>query len=145
MSRSPWLADVALNVNDTIARRTLAGVSGKPISVPDGDRLLHLQFRRFAGCPVCNLHLQSFRRRYAEIVAAGIREVVAFHSTADDPRPYTADLPFAVFADPDKRLYREFGVESSVRALVDPRGRRSCEESSVARSRSFVTSSRFRR
>jgi hypothetical protein len=32
-----------------------------------------------------------------------------------------ADLPFAVVADPDKALYREVGVESSPRALLDPR------------------------
>jgi peroxiredoxin len=121
MSRSQWLADVRLNVDDTIARRTVAGVSTEPISIPDSDRLVHLQFRRFAGCPVCNLHLQSFRLRHTEIAATGIREIVVFHSAADDLRPYTADLPFVVIADPDKRLYREFGVESSLRALFDPR------------------------
>jgi hypothetical protein len=36
-------------------------------------------------------------------------------------REHTADLPFAVIADPEKRFYREFGVESSPRALLDPR------------------------
>ena len=110
-----------LGVGDTVARRTLATVSDEPISIPDSHRLVHLQFRRFAGCPVCNLHVQSFGRRHREIAAAGIREVIMFHSKADDLRPYTADLPFAVIADPDKRLYLEFGVESSPRALLDPR------------------------
>ena len=70
---------------------------------------------------MCNLHLYSFSRRHREIAAAGIREVIVFHSQADDVRPHTADLPFAVIADPDKRLYLEFGVESSPRALIDPR------------------------
>jgi hypothetical protein len=37
------------NVGDTVARRTLAAVSGEPISIPDSHRLVHLQFRRFAG------------------------------------------------------------------------------------------------
>jgi hypothetical protein len=32
-----------------------------------------------------------------------------------------ADVPFPVVGDPDKRLYTEFGVESSRWALVDPR------------------------
>ena len=109
------------HVGDAVARRTFAAVSEEPISIPDSHRLVHLQFRRFAGCPVCNLHLQSFSRRHREIAAAGIREVIMFHSKADDLRPYTADLPFAVVADPDKRLYLEFGVESSQRALLDPR------------------------
>ncbi|MEV6295732.1 peroxiredoxin-like family protein [Streptomyces sp. NPDC051896] len=101
--------------------RELTPVSGPPLPVPDPDRLVHLQFRRFAGCPVCNLHLRSFVRRHEEIEAAGIREVVVFHSPADELRRHTADLPFAVVADPDKRLYVEFGVESAPRALLDPR------------------------
>jgi len=114
-------AQPRFNVGDTVARRTLAAVSGEAITIPDSRGLVHLQFRRFAGCPVCNLHLQSFRRRHSEIAAAGIREVIVFHSNAEDLRPYSADLPFAVIADPDKRLYLEFGVESSPRALLDPR------------------------
>lgn len=52
---------------------------------------------------------------------AGIREVVLFHSTAEDLRAYQQQLPFAVVADRDKHLYHEFGVESSARAVLDPR------------------------
>jgi hypothetical protein len=65
--------------------------------------------------------LRSFVRRHAEIEAAGIREVVLFHAPDEELRPHTADLPFAVVGDPEKRLYAEFGVESSPRALLDPR------------------------
>ncbi|GHF22758.1 alkyl hydroperoxide reductase [Amycolatopsis deserti] len=97
----------------------LVAVSGERIRVPDPERLVHLQFRRFAGCPICNLHLRSVVQRHDEITAAGIREVVFFHSPADELRDY--DLPFAVIADPEKRYYREFGVESSPRALLHPR------------------------
>ncbi|NVB84948.1 MAG: AhpC/TSA family protein, partial [Kofleriaceae bacterium] len=38
--------------------RCLVSLDGEPIEVPDPARLVHLQFRRFAGCPVCNLHLR---------------------------------------------------------------------------------------
>ena len=34
---------------------------------------------------------------------------------------HAGDVPFAVIADPDKRLYAEFDVESAPRALLDPR------------------------
>ncbi|MEV6112537.1 peroxiredoxin-like family protein [Streptomyces sp. NPDC052109] len=104
-----------------VGPRELTPVSGPPVPVPDPVRLVHLQFRRFAGCPVCNLHLRSVVRRHAEIEAAGIREVVVFHSPPEELREHTADLPFAVVADPDKRLYAEFGVEPAPRALLDPR------------------------
>jgi peroxiredoxin len=101
--------------------RELSSITGGTVLVPDPDALVHLQFRRFAGCPVCNLHLRSFVRRHDDVGAAGIREVVLFHSTADDLRRHAGDLPFAVVADPDRRLYRAFGVESSPRALLHPR------------------------
>ena len=110
-----------LEPDDVVPSRELATVSGKAVRIPDTDHLVHVQFRRFAGCPICNLHLQSIVRRHDEIVAASVREVVVFHSTAEALRPHARDLPFAVVADPDKRLYEEFGVESAPRALLDPR------------------------
>jgi hypothetical protein len=51
----------------------LLSVTGEQIHVPDPEHLVHLQFRRFAGCPICNLHLQSIVQRHDEIAAAGIR------------------------------------------------------------------------
>ena len=68
--------------------RLLPVVVGEPVALPDPDRLVHLQFRRFAGCPVCNLHLRTIVRRHAEITAAGVREVVVFHSSATELREH---------------------------------------------------------
>src|SRR4051812_28272924 len=96
-----------------ISTRELTDVQGKPVAIPQHDALVHLQFRRFAGCPVCNLHLRSFVQRHAELEAAGIREVVVFHSPVEELQGY--DLPFTIIPDPAKRLYREFGVEASPR------------------------------
>ncbi|MEU9406828.1 peroxiredoxin-like family protein, partial [Streptomyces sp. NPDC048281] len=104
-----------------VTGRDLTTVSGDQVAVPAPDRLIHLQFRRFAGCPVCNLHLRSVTRRHEEIEAAGVREVVVFHSPAAELLPHTAALPFVVVADPARRLYAEFGVERSPRALLGPR------------------------
>jgi peroxiredoxin len=106
---------------EQIADLELLSVTGERVSLPPSEGLVHLQFRRFAGCPICNLHLQSIVQRHDEIEAAGIREVVFFHSPAEELGKHTADLPFATVADPDKRYYRQFGVESSPRALLDPR------------------------
>jgi hypothetical protein len=101
--------------------RELIPVVGAPVSVPDPDWLIHLQFRRFAGCPVCNLHVRSLVKRRDEIEAAGIREVLVFHSPAEELREHVVDMPFAVIADPGKRLYAEFGVDARPRSLLHPR------------------------
>ena len=105
----------------TVTTRQLTTMTGEQVALPDPDRLVHLQFRRFAGCPVCNLHLRSIITQLDTIEAAGVTEIVVFHSTAEDLLQYEADLPFPVIADPRKRLYAEFGVDTAVRALLDPR------------------------
>ncbi|HTJ95286.1 MAG TPA: peroxiredoxin-like family protein [Pararobbsia sp.] len=110
----------ALKPGQIIAARQLATLNGLT-PLPDPNRLIHLQFRRFAGCPVCDLHLHSIAQRHDEIVSARVLEVAVFHSSADDLRPFTAALPFAVVADPQKKLYAEFGAEASPRALLNPR------------------------
>lgn len=106
---------------DTVAPRELTTIRSEPIRLPVRDGLTHLQFRRFAGCPICNLHLRSVARRHDEIVAAGICEVVVFHSSAKDMLPHQGELPFAAIADPGRELYTLFGVESSLRAVLHPR------------------------
>ena len=110
-----------LQPGSAVSARELPSVTGPAIPLPDREHLIHLQFRRFAGCPVCNLHLRSIVTRHAEIEAAGIREVVVFHSPAEELAEHAAGLPFALIADPDKKLYVEFGVESAPRALLTPR------------------------
>ena len=103
-----------------LAEHKLATVTGDRVLIPDAERLVHLQFRRFAGCPICNLHLRSIIERHDEIATAGIREVAVFHSSEAELRAHHQSVPFALVADPDKHLYREFGVESAPRALLHP-------------------------
>ncbi|BBZ18738.1 MULTISPECIES: peroxiredoxin-like family protein [Mycolicibacterium] len=110
-----------IEAGDVVTARELADIHDKLVRVPDQDRLVHLQFRRFAGCPICNLHLRSISGRHDEIIAAGVREVVVFHSSAEAMREFQSELPFTTIADPGKHLYREFGVESSPMALLSPR------------------------
>src|SRR5919112_5235100 len=109
-----------VNVEDLLNRHDLVTIHGDPVQIPGSQRLVHLQFRRYAGCPVCNLHLRSISRRHEEILAAGIREVVVFHSSAETMLKLQGELPFAAIADPEKKLYSEFGVErmSPVAALI---------------------------
>lgn len=110
-----------VNVGNLLKERELLTIQGEPVQVPEPERLVHLQFRRYAGCPICNMHLRSITQRHEEILAAGIREVVVFHSSAETMLEFQGELPFAVIADPAKKLYAEFGVESSLKAVLNPR------------------------
>ncbi|WP_328318762.1 peroxiredoxin-like family protein [Streptomyces sp. NBC_00388] len=110
-----------LAAGDTVPVRTLTTILGRETPVPAPDGLTHLQFRRFAGCPVCNLHLRTMADRRSEIWAAGIHETAVFHSRREEMLPHQGSLPFDVIADPGRELYTAFGVETSPRAVLHPR------------------------
>ena len=106
---------------DRIPPITATTIHGEAITVPDkGTSDVHLQFLRFAGCPVCNFHVHNLSKRATEIKEAGIHQVLVFHSSRDEMLKYQAQLPFDCIPDPNKSLYREFGVETSLLALLRP-------------------------
>jgi peroxiredoxin len=106
---------------DTIPVRDLLTIRSRRIRLPAIDGLTHLQFRRYAGCPICNTHLRSISLRHGDLLSAGITEIAVFHSSAEAMRPHQGTLPFAVVADPERELYRDFGVEISPRAVLHPK------------------------
>ncbi len=111
-----------IKAGDTIPATKLVTIHGAEVSVPNAkSKFVHLQFRRFAGCPICNLHLQTFIQRSAELTAAGIQEVVIYHSPKESLLPYQGKFSFDVIADPEKKLYEQFGVGSSIFSILDVR------------------------
>lgn len=113
--------DDKARVGDPFPTLELTATSGQLVTIPDpaGD-YVHLQLRRFAGCPFCNLHLRSIVNRHGEIRSHGIREVVVFHSTAAELVKHEAELPFPLIADPERALYRQLGVERGLGSLLRP-------------------------
>ena len=60
-------------VGNSFPTLELTATSGQPVTIPDpAEDYVHLQLRRFAGCPICNLHLRSIVARHDEIRAHGI-------------------------------------------------------------------------
>ncbi len=115
------MATTTLMPGTSIDALDLVSIEGRQVPIPDPERLVHLQFRRFAGCPICSVHLREFTTRHEELAAAGIREVVVFHSGAEELRLYRSDLPYDVLADPDRVLYTKFGVGRGLRTVLHPR------------------------
>lgn len=122
MARPPRASRI--EVGTIVSPHELVSTTGEKVAVPDTEHLVHLAFRRFAGCPICHLATRALAQRHDEVLAAGIREVVLFHSTAEallKQDDVEGALPYPVIPDPDKELYREFGVESSPMAVLNPK------------------------
>ena len=107
---------------DMVAPRRLVAVDSSTVTLPDsGGAFIHLLFRRYAGCPICNLHLRTLARRHAELLAANTRVVAIFHSSAEELGAVRRALPFPLLPDPERNLYAECGVGTSLRSVLDPR------------------------
>jgi peroxiredoxin len=116
--RQPGDGSPRLRAGDAFPAIELVGAIGGSVVIPPAHGYVHLQLRRFSGCMVCNVHLRQVVERLTEIRAAGVQEVVVFHSTVQEVLRYESDLPIPVVADPERLLYRRFGVEQSLKALV---------------------------
>ncbi len=82
-----------------------------------GKNLL-LKFYRYATCPVCNLHVQGFVKEHEALAKAGLTTVMVFHSTRDySEENFGTKAPFDIVADPEKQIFRDYGVEASWRGL----------------------------
>lgn len=108
-------------VGDFVERRFIETIRSADVAIPHPEQLTHLQFRRFAGCPMCNLHIHTFVQRHNDIVALGIQEVAVFHSSKEAMLEHHATAPFALISDPTKSLYSEFGVETSLLSMFHPK------------------------
>src|SRR5438552_1371400 len=125
--------DDKAHVGDTFPTLELTATSGQPVTIPDPDGdYVHLQLRRFAGCQICNLHLRTIVTRHDEIRAHGIREVVVFHSTANELAKHDAELPFPLIADPKRELYQRFAVKRGAGSLLSGRALRAAIAGEVA-------------
>ena len=108
-----------LKAGDQVPAQVFETVNGEQIRVPSPTGLVHLQFRRFTGCPICNVHMGQLRQRADDIKAAGIEELIFFHSHAADIRSFQTDVPFNFVADPKKVHYKRVGAETSLLYLGD--------------------------
>src|SRR5258706_15503981 len=101
-----------LAVGDTVPVTTFTTFKGEIVSLENWNtRLVHLQFRRHAGCLICDLHLRSIMKREDELTNIGVSEIVFFHSNPEELKKHTSYHPFPCIADPTKTMYKKFGTE----------------------------------
>ncbi|MBC8346223.1 MAG: AhpC/TSA family protein [Candidatus Marinimicrobia bacterium] len=74
-----------------------------------------LSFFRYASCPACNLRIHELVQVYDKFQAQGFLILAVFESPKESILEYVAkdELPFPIIPDPSRKLYKQFGVESS--------------------------------
>ncbi len=80
-----------------------------------GRRLL-LSFYRYAACPLCNLRIHELSGLAPKWKEKGLEMVAIFESPVESIKQYVTgrhDIPYTIIADPDRELYKLYGVEGS--------------------------------
>lgn len=91
-------------------------IDGSAVSLSQfADAPVLLMFARYASCPMCNLRLHDLAKEYAGLRDRGLAVVAFFHSPVHAIRAHAGrrQYPFPLVADPDFRVYRKYGVETS--------------------------------
>lgn len=118
--------------------RLSSGDEALPFSVVDmnGDvrsledyrgKTLLLSFYRYAACPLCNLRIHELGKHREKFLERGLLLLAVFQSPESSMRQHLARraMPFPIVADPERRLYRAYRIESSfgafATAMVHPR------------------------
>ena len=95
---------------------TAQTIDGSAISLSQfaGTPVL-LMFFRYASCPMCNLRLHDLAKEYASLRDRRLAVVAFFHSPTHAIRAHAGgrQYPFPLVADPEFRVYRMYGVETS--------------------------------
>lgn len=91
-------------------------LSGNKVSLQDyqGKKLM-LSFYRYASCPLCNLRVHELSERYDSLQKKGLHLLAFFQSPEESIRRYVGKQhpPFPIVADPERSVYRAYGVEPS--------------------------------
>jgi peroxiredoxin len=95
---------------------TSEDISGNAITLNDcAGRHVMLSFYRYAACPLCNLRVHHLIQQHQTFFERNLNFVAVFQSPRESIRRHVGkqDIPFPVIADPERNLYRLYGVESS--------------------------------
>ena len=105
-----------LKSGDRAPSFALQNLDGKSVALEDyrGRKLL-LSFFRYGACPLCNLRMTFLVDAYPHWQAQGLDVVAVFESPAQRLLETVASqpIPFPVIPNPDRTLYKKYGVTAS--------------------------------
>jgi thioredoxin-dependent peroxiredoxin len=97
---------------------------GEKISLTALDGVpIWLAFYRYAGCPLCNLHLYEASLQLDTMPRTDLAMIAVFESSHEkfaNVHHWVCSVPLKLVSDPKKKLYETFGVDARLSALLQP-------------------------
>jgi len=94
---------------------TATDALGKQIALSQfiGDKHVVLVFRRYAGCPLCQLSMAELKNKYQEFKQRDAEIIVFVQSPKKTLEQQGVEgFPFAIIPDPEEKYYELYGVGS---------------------------------
>jgi thioredoxin-dependent peroxiredoxin len=105
-----------LNSGDQAPGFSVRDLNGRDVALTDyRERKLLLAFFRYGACPLCNLRMTFLIDAYPRWQEQGLDVVAVFESPAERLLETVAKqpVPFSVIPDPDRAMYKQYGVTAS--------------------------------
>ncbi len=109
-----------LTPGETIIPFTLPAIDGTEFDLSSlNGRPYLLSFFRFAGCPFCNLRVHQLVAQFEQF-GDDFTIVAIFDSPLDNLIAHAEGhaAPFPILADPENRVYEQYGIEHSVMGML---------------------------
>jgi peroxiredoxin Q/BCP len=95
---------------------TATTIEGKTFRLSElKGKKIFLSFFRNGACALCNLRVHEISLRQKDFDRAGIEVIAVFESSIEDMKPYVGkqEIGFTLLADPDGKLYEQYGIKVS--------------------------------
>ncbi|GAH45360.1 unnamed protein product [marine sediment metagenome] len=92
-------------------------VTGKDIFLSNfSNRKILLSFFRYASCPLCNLRINQLIQHFDEFKSKDLVILAFFESPPESIAQHVGkqQAPFSIIPDPQRIVYKLYGVESSL-------------------------------
>ena len=99
----------------------MMSVFNEKINLTDfaGSQIM-ISFYRYAQCPFCNLRISKILKHSSQLQSKGLKIIAFFQSSQESILLYDGvqALPFPVIPDPERQIYKLYGVESSFWGVI---------------------------
>ncbi|XMB87100.1 peroxiredoxin family protein [Mycoplasmatota bacterium WC44] len=84
-----------------------------------GQKVL-LSFYRYASCPLCNLRIHNIINKMDYFRERNLNVIAVFQSPLESMKQYVGnqEVPFPLISDPEWKLYKKYGVQTSFMGLI---------------------------
>jgi len=105
---------MSINVGEKVPSFDIKDVNGQKVEIEEGKKYI-ISFHRYMGCVWCQMDIIKLLKEKDKLKEKGVEVIIFIQSPEEVVKEYLKDFPdfpFRLVPDPEKKVYKIFGVES---------------------------------